>query len=185
MTTAIENQSREERVKHFLSLGHDRAQAENLTDGRPEWSQRIVDNGPDYTKSEVYQAQARHNAENVSKRPEEPNEHEFDNIMFQISNWQNVRDDADWRITEIEKKRALAKELLDDSKGFTDQMAADDTQRATKILRTTEEPLKEQQRRVKNAEAQLKVWRKRLNEFPKEELQRLKRQHQRRVALQF
>src|SRR5579885_3672454 len=138
MTTAIETASRDERVKHFLSLGHDRMQAENLAVGLPAWSQRVVANGPDYTKSKRYQTQVEINAQNVSKRrPVEPNEHEFDNIQFQITNWTNVLDDAEWRISEIEKKRAYARELLNDSKGFTDQMAADDTKRAERILRTT------------------------------------------------
>lgn len=188
MTTAAQNQSRDERVKHFLSLGHDQLQAENLADGRPAWSQRIVDNGPDYTKTEIYQTQVRHNEEAAKTRKERPDpdlEVKFDSIQFQLRNWENALDDAEGKIQHLEKRRGLARELLADSKGFTDDMARTDTRRANQILETTELPLKQQKERVENAKTQLKIWRKRLQEFPQEELKKLKREQARRLALQF
>jgi chromosome segregation ATPase len=186
--TPPQHAEREEKIAKHMESGRDRYSAENLADGRPEWSQRLVDHGRDHTKSAAYQANQRSNAEAVKGHRPHPDpdlEHQFDNIQFQISNWQEVLDSAGANIDHLEKRRDLARELLADSEGFTDAMAASDTQRAKQILAATEPQLKEQQRRVDNAKTQLKVWRKRLQEFPQEELKRLRREQARRAALRF
>src|SRR5437764_11388169 len=86
---------REAKIAGLMAGGRDRWSAENLADGRPEWSQRIVNTTPDYTKSEPYQANARHNAENLkSVRQRDPDlQTKFDSIQFKLRNWENVLDE--------------------------------------------------------------------------------------------
>ena len=102
---------------------------------------------------------------------------QYENIQEQLSYWERVREEAsDWA-KAAEGKLFNAKELLklvgDLPKG---ERALDAKNRAEAAIEKETRWLGIQQKRVANAEAQLKVWAKRANEFPKDEMKRLQRE---------
>jgi hypothetical protein len=188
MTIAIQEMTRDQRVKHFLSLSHDQAQAENLADGLPEWSQRIVDTSPDVTKSEPYQASVRNNAENAKtlRKDRDPElQTKYDNIQFQIRNWELVLDEAEVNVVHLEKRLKAAREVLAEVEGFTDTDAVEDANRAKQILERLEPRLADERKRVETAKVMLKTWRTREREIPQQQLQQMRRETARRERLQF
>lgn len=188
MTTAIQEKSRDERVKHFLSLGHDQVQAENLADGRPEWSMRNDPTGPDYTQTETYQTQVRHNAENAKtlRKDRDPQlQTKYDNIQFQIRNWELVLDEAEVNVIHLEKKLKATREVLAEVEGFTDTQAVADRSLALEKVAKVEPKLAAEKKRVENAKVQIKTWRAREKEIPQQQLQQMRRENARRERLQF
>jgi hypothetical protein len=167
--------------------GRDRWSAENLADGRPEWSQRNDPTGPDYTKSEAYQVNARHNAENLKNiRQRDPDlQVKFDSIQLQLRDWQDVLDDAEVRVIGLEKRLKTAREIIAEVEGFTDGDAVTDRKVAQEKVDKIEPQLAHEKKRVDNARLQLKTWRARLREFPQDELKKMQREDARRERLRF
>jgi hypothetical protein len=185
--TPPQHAEREAKIAGFMKGGRDRWSAENLADGRPEWSQRNDPTGPDYTKSEAYQANARHNAENLKNiRQRDPDlQVKFDSIQLQLRDWQDVLDDAEVRVIGLEKRLKATREIIAEVEGFTDGAAVTDRKVAQEKVDKIEPQLAHEKKRVDNAKVQLKTWRARLREFPQDELKKMQREDARRERLRF
>jgi hypothetical protein len=109
---------------------------------------------------------------------------EFENIEDQIRYWSGVREDARVKAAQSEAKLPFANEILADvGENPKGNRAKDDKRRAEATIAKETRWAEIQKKRIANAEAQLRVWSVRAQEFPKGELTRLRYEESRRRRL--
>src|SRR5258707_1143739 len=97
MSTAAQVLEREQKIQQLIAGGRDRWSAENLVDGRPEWSQRITNVSPEYTKDLGYLAnqKAHEGIPSLGTPTLSDLETQLLDIDEQLDYWRNIRETAE------------------------------------------------------------------------------------------
>lgn len=104
-------------------------------------------------------------------------EMQYTNIHDQLSEWERVREDATQKLQSAQEKLQAANNLLAFvGENPTDQRGKDGKLRAEVSIEKETRNLTLQEKRLKTAEANLKFWAKQKNDFPSDELIRLRKE---------
>jgi hypothetical protein len=108
---------------------------------------------------------------------------DLESITSQIAYWEEVKDAARAEVNGFSSKLRNAENVLLETKDATSFQDRSDRDRATMTVEYLAPKLKLQERRVENAAAQLKTWKKRLSEFDRVRFAKLKKEDERRRDL--
>lgn len=174
--TPQENAEREQKIQKLMSGGRDRWSAENIADGRPEWSQRI-DCSSNVTQSPVYLASKALN--DASPKPDRETLSELqdrlDKIKFQIGEHRRKKDDAGSRVQRGKRVLADVQKFLKYIEDKRDDLGyAADKQRCDEVTAKVKLALELDEHALGVATGLLARYEKELKEFPHDKLQRLR-----------
>ena len=185
----VAESSREQKVQEFLSKGYDRLQAENLADGRPEWSSRRVDenlNDLPNTKKQV-EANTTANAEAAKKQDRRPTlselEDQLRNIEENVELKESQREECEDNIAALERQKKAALEILMEVEGQVGIQARADRRLAQETLDKVNPRLEVERSKLDRIVGILKLWKLKLKDFPVAELKRRQVEQNRRDRL--
>jgi len=188
MSTAQVSQ-REQRIEELVAGGRDRWSAENIVDGRPEWSQRSVDvdTRSDAAKR-MTEEQSQRNAEIVAQTGVglptlQDLEIQLLDLEEQLQYWRDVATTAKRDLEECEDRLKAAKEVEVATAYAKGSSARHDREQALRTIERVTASLDFNRKRLANAETQVASRRKRLKEFPHAELKRLRKEDDRRQRM--
>jgi hypothetical protein len=175
--------TREQKIQELMAGGRDRFAAENIADGRPEWSQRVdtsLDDMPN-TKKAIEQARRdKRTPGSYFKVTLGDLESQLGNINMQIDHWTDAKEAAAADVLMLEDIASAATEILADA-----ESSRGDRSLAAEKLDRVNPRLEIARNKLSQATGLLKVWRQRLKEFPVAQLKKLQCAQARAERLRF
>jgi len=144
-----------------------------------------VDYTPDYTQNPGYQANVKSN-EGVTLLGAltlGDLQTQLDDIHDQLVYWKGVRDAARSTVSQCEERLKAAREMEVETAFAKGRNARYDRETALNTIDRVTVSLEFAQKRLKNAEAQIVTWTKRKEQFPHDELKRLRKEDERRERM--
>jgi hypothetical protein len=172
--TPQDHAAREAKIQSLMSGGRDRFAAENIADGRPEWSQRIECTN-NVTQHPVYLASKAAN-DSVPVRDRETLsdlETRWENINFQLREQRRKREEAQAGVQRGKRILTDVRKYLKYIEDNGDSLALESAkERCDKIVAKVEYALAQDEKLLGIAASLITRWEKELKDFPAAKLKR-------------
>lgn len=188
--TPVENAAREQKIQELMAGGRDRISAENIADGRPEWSQRFDLSLPNLSKLPNTVKAMEQAARDNARLPRnnftlQDLQIRHDDLNDKLNHWRTVQDAAAASLRRGQNILKEAREFLRDLKTHNDLDATADRNRCEDVIEKVEPRVEQDNKRLRIATGLVERYEKELREFPVAEYTRLREQENRRERLRF